>query len=83
MLFRSIGTRYVGPQFANNNNTRSIGGYNVLSGAVGYRARTWEWTVNADNLLNRGRYFLPAQLDNVVFPGQPITVSTSFRWRFD
>ncbi len=82
-LSASIGTRYVGAQFANNSNLSRIGGYNVFSGAVGYRTRTWEWSLNAENLFNRSRYFLPGQLDNVVFPGQPINVSTTLRWHFD
>lgn len=79
----SIGSRYVGWQFANNNNRTRIGGYNVFSGAVGYRTRAWEWSLNADNLFNRGRYFLPGQLDSIVFPGQPINVSTTLRWHFN
>ena len=80
----SIGTRYVGPQFANTNNTTRIGGFTVFSGAVGYRAeRLWEWSLNAENLFNRERYFLPGHFSNQVFPGQPINVSSTIRLRFN
>jgi len=80
----SIGTRYVGPQFATTDNTTRIGGYTVFSGAVGYRAeRLWEWSLNAENLFNRERYFLPGHFSNQVFPGQPINVSSTIRLRFN
>ena len=79
----ALGTRYVGPQFANNGNTVRIGGYNTLSGAVSLRRERWEWSLNADNLFNRQRYFLPGQFDNLVFPGAPINVSSTIRLRFN
>lgn len=80
----SIGMRYIGSQFSNNNNTTRIGGFTVFSGAVGYRAeRLWEWSLNAENLFNRKRYFLPGHFSNLVFPGQPINVSTTVRLRFN
>ncbi|MEI9812517.1 MAG: TonB-dependent receptor [Acidobacteriota bacterium] len=79
----AIGTRYVGPQFANNANDIRIGGFNTLSGAFGLRKQRWEWSLNADNLFNRGRYFIPGHFDNIVFPGAPINVSTSLRLRFN
>lgn len=79
----AIGTRYVGQQFTNNSNNTRIGGFNTLSGAFGIRRERWEWSVNADNLFNRQRYFLPGQFDNIVFPGAPINVSSSFRLRFN
>jgi iron complex outermembrane receptor protein len=79
----SLGTRYVGPQFVANNNSYRLGGYNTLSGAVGLRRERWEWSLNADNLFNRGRYFIPGHFDNIVFPGAPINVSSSIRLRFN
>ena len=79
----AIGTRYIGAQFATNANDVRIGGWNTLSGAVGLRRDRWEWTLNADNLFNRQRYFLPGQFDNIVFPGAPINVSSSIRLRFN
>ena len=79
----ALGTRYVGPQFANNADSIRIGGYNTLSGAVSLRRDRWEWSLNADNLFNRERYFIPGHFDNIVFPGSPINVSSSIRLRFN
>jgi len=79
----SLGARYVGPQFSNNANTVRIGGFTIFSGAVGYRSESWEWSLNAENLFNRERYFLPGHFNNLVFPGPPINVTTSMRVRFD
>jgi iron complex outermembrane receptor protein len=78
----SIGARYVGSQFANDSNTTRLGGYTLLSGAVGYRTERWEWSMNADNLLDREGYFLPGHFSNLVFPGQPISLSSSIRVRY-
>ena len=79
----ALGIRYVGTQFANDANTLRIGGYNTLSGAVGYRAERWEWSMNAENLFNRQRYFMPGQFGSIIFPGAPINVSSTIRLRFN
>jgi iron complex outermembrane receptor protein len=78
----AIGARYIGAQFANNSNTTRLGGYTVFSGAVGYRAERWEWSLNAENLFDRERYFIPAHFSNQVFPGQPISVTSTIRLKF-
>jgi TonB-dependent siderophore receptor len=79
----ALGARYVGEQFVNDSNTSRIGGFVVFSGAVGYRADRWEWSLNAENLFDRDRYFLPGHFNNIVFPGQPITVTSTIRMRFN
>lgn len=79
----SLGMRYVGRQFVNDSNATPLGGYTTFAGAVGYRAQKWEWTLNAENLLNRERYFLPGHFSNLVFPGAPINVSSTIRLRFN
>jgi iron complex outermembrane receptor protein len=80
----SIGLRYVGSQFVNDSNTTRLGGFTIFSGAVGYRAeRLWEWSLNAENLFNKERYFLPGHFSNQAFPGQPINVSSTIRLRFN
>lgn len=81
-LNASIGARYLASQFLNDSNTRNIDGYGIFSGAVGYRADRWEWQLNADNLFNKERYFLPGHFSNLVFPGPPINVTTTLRLRF-
>ena len=45
--------------------------------------RLWEWSLNAENLFDRERYFLLGQYSEQVFPGQPINVSTTIRLRFN
>jgi iron complex outermembrane receptor protein len=79
----SIGARYLGAQFVDNANSVQIDGYTIVSGAVGYRADRWEWLLNADNLFNKERYFLPGHFSNLVFPGQPINVTSTIRLRFN
>ena len=78
----SAGTRYLGPQFTNNSDTIRLGGYTTFSGAVGYRIKNWDLSVNAENLLNRQRYFQGSDYDNQVYPGSPINVFTTIRYRF-
>ena len=79
----SIGSRYLGPMFTNNENTIRIGGWNTFAGAVGYRKKEWEFNVNAENLLNRKRYFTGADFDNQLYPGAPINVFATIRLRFN
>jgi iron complex outermembrane receptor protein len=78
----ALGTRYVGPMFTDNENTVRIGGWTTLSGMVGFRRDSWEWTLNADNLFNRKRYFTPSDYTNQVYPGPPINVFSTIRYRF-
>ncbi len=79
----AIGARSLGQQFADNENEVRIGGYTIVSGSLGYRTDRWDWSVNADNLFNRERYFLPGHFSNQVFPGQPINVTTTVRLKFN
>ena len=78
----SIGTRYLGPMFSNNADTIRLGGWTTFGGAVGFRRSFYEWSVNAENLFNRHRYFTAADYDNQVYPGAPIHVFTTVRLRF-
>jgi outer membrane receptor protein involved in Fe transport len=78
----SAGMRYLGSMFTNPENTILLGGWTTFSGAAGYRRRFWEWSVNAENLFNRNRYFLGADYSDQVYPGAPINVFTTLRFRF-
>ncbi len=82
-LNASVGVRYLGSQFVNDENSVQLDGYAIVAGAVGYRANRWEWSLNADNLFNKERYFLPGHFSNQVFPGQPINVTSTIRLRFN
>jgi TonB-dependent siderophore receptor len=82
-LNASIGMRYMGPMFTNNSNTIRLGGWTTFGGAVGYRRGIWEWSLNAENLFNRERYFTGSDYSNQVYPGPPINVFSSIRFRFE
>jgi iron complex outermembrane recepter protein len=79
----SLGARFVGPMFTDNENTVRLGGWTTMSGAVSYRREFWELSLNAENLLNRERYFTPSDYTNQVYPGAPINVFTTLRFRFE
>jgi iron complex outermembrane receptor protein len=81
-LNASFGARYLGKQFVDDDNTAEIDGYTIFSGAVGYRTSRWEWTLNAENLFDKDDYFLPGHFSNLVFPGQPINVTSTIRLKY-
>ena len=74
----SFGVRYLGSQFVNDSNSVPLESYTLASGAVGYNADRWSWQLNADNLFNNERYFLPGHYNNLVFPGPPISFTPRF-----
>jgi len=76
------GGRRVGEQFANDANTLRLDGYATVAAAVGFRTARWEWQVNAENLFNKEDYVLPGHFSNLVFPGAPINVMTTFRLKY-
>lgn len=78
----SAGMRYLSSVFTSNRNTIRLGGWTVFSGAVSYRRNIYEWSVNAENLFNRQRYFVAQINGNQVYPGPPINVFTTLRFRF-
>ena len=78
----AIGTRYLGPMFTNNTNSILLGGWTTFTGSVGYRQKAWEFHLNAENLFNRNRYFLGSDYSNQVYPGAPINVFATVRYRF-
>jgi iron complex outermembrane receptor protein len=78
----SVGMRYLGPMFTNNQNTIRMGGWTTFSGSAGYRTERWEWTVNAENVLNRARYFTGSDFEDQLYPGAPINVFSTIRFRF-
>jgi iron complex outermembrane recepter protein len=81
-LFSSAGMRYMGAEYMNSTDTVFVGGYTVFSGAVGLRRKKWEVQVNAENLLDRQRYFVSQINTTQLYPGQPINVFATFRYRF-
>jgi iron complex outermembrane receptor protein len=82
-LNAAFGARYLGSQFVNDSNTTEIEGYTIFSAAVGYRADRWEWSLNAENLFDKDDYFLPGHFSNLVFPGPPMSVTSTIRLKFN
>jgi iron complex outermembrane recepter protein len=78
----SIGGRYLGPMFTNQADTIRLGGWTTFGGSIGIRRGMYEWTMNAENLFNRRRYFTASDYDNQVYPGPPINVFSTIRLRF-
>ena len=71
--------RYLSSVFTSNRNTIRLGGWTVFSGAISYRRSFYDWSVNAENLFNRQRYFVAQINGNQVYPGSPINVFTTLR----
>ena len=78
----SIGMTYLGPMFTNFTNTIKVGGWTTFSGSASYRFSKFEWSVTANNLFNRQRYFTGSDYEDQVYPGSPINVFTTLRLRF-
>jgi iron complex outermembrane receptor protein len=78
----SAGVRYLSNMFTNNTNTIKLGGFTVFNGSIGYQRGFYDISLNAENLFNRGRYFVAGINDNQLFPGAPINIFTSLRFRF-
>ena len=56
-------------------------GFVTFEAAVQYRRKRWEYDVNVYNLFNR-QYWVSAIDDTQVYPGQPINVNGTIRYRF-
>jgi iron complex outermembrane recepter protein len=78
----SFGARYMGWEFLNTTNTTRVGGFLTFSGIVGLQRGHFEGTVNAENLFNRQRYFVSQINNSQLYPGQPINVFGTVRYRF-
>jgi outer membrane receptor protein involved in Fe transport len=80
----SVGSRYLSSMFLDNANTPNwrLGGWTTFSGAVSYRRGFYQFSLNADNLLNRQRYFLAGIYDGQVYPGAPINLTAAVRMWF-
>ncbi|OFV98647.1 MAG: hypothetical protein A3H28_10470 [Acidobacteria bacterium RIFCSPLOWO2_02_FULL_61_28] len=81
-LTASVGTRYLSSVFTDNANTIRLGGWTTFSGALGFRRSFYDWSLNAENLFNRQRYFVAQINSNQVYPGAPINVFTKLVFRF-
>jgi iron complex outermembrane receptor protein len=82
-MHASFGARYMGPMFTNNDNTIKLGGWTTFGAAFGFRYRQWDWSINAENVFNRKRYFTGSDYSNQIYPGAPINVFSTVRLRIE
>lgn len=78
----SLGGRYRGNLFSDRLNSIRLGGFTTWDANLFYRRNKIEYSVNFMNILNKRRYFLSAINDNQLYPGAPINVFGTIRWRF-
>ncbi len=74
--------RYLSSVFTNDGDTIRVGGWTTFSGFASYHRGRVEYSLNAENLLNRNRYFLGSDYEDQVYPGAPINVFATVRYRF-
>jgi iron complex outermembrane receptor protein len=78
----SVGGHYQGSMFTDNSDFLRLGGWTTFGGAVSYRREHWEFSVNAENIFNRNRYFMGSDYSDQVYPGSPINVFATAHYRF-
>ncbi len=77
----SLGAQYRSGMYTDYYDEVRLGGWTTFSGAVRYRHKRMEYSVNAENLFNRHRYFLGSDYPDQVYPGTPINVFATIRYR--
>jgi iron complex outermembrane recepter protein len=77
----SLGAQYRSSMYTDYYDDVRLGGWTTFSGAVRYHHRKMEYSVNAENLFNRHRYFLGSDYSDQVYPGSPINVFATIRYR--
>lgn len=82
-LFVSLGGRYVHDYFTNSTNTITLPSRLTFDGAIGFRQRVWDVTVNLVNLTNQASYFVSVINSSQFYPGQPFNASVTLRFRFN
>jgi iron complex outermembrane recepter protein len=76
-----VGDRYVSSRATDLYDLFWMPGYITFDAALHYRWKKWEYELNVFNLLDR-RYWVSAIDDTQVYPGPPINVSATIRYRF-
>jgi iron complex outermembrane receptor protein len=80
----SLGMRYVSKRSPDAADSLFFGGFTTWDTAFRYRREKIEYSVNIANLLNKTHYYVSAITWNnlQVYPGTPLDVSASVRYRF-
>jgi iron complex outermembrane receptor protein len=80
-LGASIGGRYLSNVYTSNENDVRLGGYATWDAAVSYRRSRWELHVNIYNFLDKERYFTGGIYRTQLYPGKPMNVLATLRFR--
>ena len=80
----SAGVHHVARRAADQFNYFFMDGYTIVDAAVYYRRSNMEYQVNFKNIGNRKNYFVSSIIwnGNQLYPGPPIDVSATIRFRF-
>lgn len=78
----SAGSRYISKRSADQFDHFFMGGFTTWDAAVRYRRERFEASVNFMNVLNKTHYFISAIDDTQIYPGPPIDVAVTLRYRF-
>jgi iron complex outermembrane recepter protein len=76
-----VGDRYVSRRATDNYDLFFMPGFVTFDAALQYRWKKWEYDVNVYNLFNR-QYWVSSIDDTQVYPGAPINVTGTIRYRF-
>lgn len=76
-----LGDRYVSRRATDLYDLFWMPGYVTFDAGLQYRWKKWEYDLNVVNLFDR-RYWVSAIDDTQVYPGLPINVSGTIRYRF-
>jgi iron complex outermembrane receptor protein len=78
----SLGGRYVSKRSTDPYDIFWMGGFSTFDAAVRYRRAKMEYSLNFSNILNRKGYLISAIDDTQVYPGPPIDIAGTIRYRF-
>jgi iron complex outermembrane receptor protein len=78
----SAGMRYLSRRAVDQFDHFWIGGFTTWGAAVRYRHKRMDYSVNLTNFLDKTHYFISAIDDTQIYPGPPIDIAVTARYRF-
>jgi len=76
----NVGARVQSRMFVDRNNLLTIGGYGLLNFGVRYLRGPFEYSLNINNVTDT-KYFASMLYDTQLYPGDPVNVLGTVRWR--
>jgi iron complex outermembrane receptor protein len=78
----SLGGRYLSGRATDPFDIFWMGGFTTFDAALRYRRKRFDYSVNVSNFLSKTHYFVSAIDDFQIYPGPPIDVAATVRYRF-